>query len=337
MKDKPFKTIDEQIEYLNDVKKISCLKEVHRIPLIKIGYFNLVNAYKSPFVETKEILPNSKTKHIYHKFTSLDQLISVYEFDDQLRKLIFSVLLSVEQELKNNYAYIIGQDNGDTVSWNSPDYYNPSANPVEVQKLINDIVEKQSKNAYGYHQHYTKKYHELPIWIVMKGMMFSDFIDLIKLARPSTNERFCKIYGITKMDGSELKIDFRRLISMLQFIRVYRNACAHNERTFYLLKSDHSSKRSKGGFNDFIFNPKRYTKDICDVQLIDLLVSLKYFVDKDEYSLFIHQIIDFFEDLETCIPKSPYEKILSLSGIKLISDLENLADLRPYSQHYSIL
>lgn len=46
---KPFKTYYQQTAHLRDIKKINCNDDNDQLTLIRTGYFNLINGYKTPF------------------------------------------------------------------------------------------------------------------------------------------------------------------------------------------------------------------------------------------------------------------------------------------------
>ena len=340
MEAKPFKTFKEQCEYLNEEKGIITDFEKHKEYLIKIGYFNIINAYKLPFVDRIEVDKDGKSKHFYMKNTYFEYLLRVYEFDSSLRRNLFIVLTNLEQEIKNLYAYIIGLKNTNNKEWHSLDLFNYSKTDEEIENVINSIKNRlDHKNNYKYLGHYKDKYGELPIWIVLKNIMLSDFIDFIKIMSPDVNGLLSKVYDFTYFDDDREKIDFKNLINYLNLIREYRNACAHTERTYHLMKTyERSSLRSSAGFNKFMKNPIRYTRTNNNpISLIDLLVCLKYFLKHSDYYSLINKIVLDLEKLKEDIPLSPYEKVLSDLGAKSIEDLAFLANNNLVIPNYHIL
>lgn len=337
---KPFKTLKEQCDYLNEDKCIFTDFEKHKNYLIKVGYFNIINAYKMPFVDRIQTKSDGTNKHYYMNNITFDHFLNIYEFDNSLRRKLFSTLTSLEQEIKNLYAYIIGLRNVNNKEWKSLDLYNLSKSEDEINKVIGNIEKKvNSSNNYKYLDHYKNKYGELPIWIVLKNIMLSDFIDFIKIMNPDVNMILCQIYDFTFVEDDRLKMDFKNLINYLNLIREYRNACAHNERTYHLMKTNGmGSLRSNIGFNRFVINPKRYTRNGYNyVSLIDLLVCLKYFLSHKDYNKLIIEIIDELNKLKSLIPSSPFEKVLSNIGAKSIEDLCFLANNNPTVPNYAIL
>ena len=68
----------------------------------KYNYYNLINAYKNPFLEDQNNYPASANPNedFYKSGTKPEHLEALYLFDVALRKLFFPYLLMVEEELK---------------------------------------------------------------------------------------------------------------------------------------------------------------------------------------------------------------------------------------------
>lgn len=54
--DKEFLTYNQQMKKLRDKKKIDCGNTKDKTTLVRMGYFNLVNGYKEPFICGKIIM-----------------------------------------------------------------------------------------------------------------------------------------------------------------------------------------------------------------------------------------------------------------------------------------
>ena len=74
---------------------ISCMRSLsHRTntkdktTLVRMGYFNLVNGYKEPFICGKD----NNGNHIYIANTSLKALYALKKFDDDLRMLLLKYI-----------------------------------------------------------------------------------------------------------------------------------------------------------------------------------------------------------------------------------------------------
>ena len=76
--DKEFLTYNQQMKKLRDKKKIDCGNTKDKTTLVRMGYFNLVNGYKEPFICGKD----NNGNHIYIANTSLKALYALKKFDD---------------------------------------------------------------------------------------------------------------------------------------------------------------------------------------------------------------------------------------------------------------
>ena len=71
--DKNFITYNQQMRKLRNDKHIDCSGSKDKKILIRMGYFNIVNGYKNPFVSGQD----NSGKHSYISGTSIDQLQAV--------------------------------------------------------------------------------------------------------------------------------------------------------------------------------------------------------------------------------------------------------------------
>ena len=137
MADKLFLTIDEQLKHLSLDKKIFCTNS-HKESLLRIGYFNLVNGYKTPFTSSKDAQGN----HIYAKGTTLDELINLKNFDDELRYILIRTLTKCEEEIKTIASYLLEKGKPANITWRSTNAYNKTSdktNTDRINKLISGM------------------------------------------------------------------------------------------------------------------------------------------------------------------------------------------------------
>ena len=94
--DKEFLTYNQQMKKLRDKKKIDCGNTKDKTTLVRMGYFNLVNGYKEPFICGKD----NNGNHIYIANTSLKALYALKKFDDDLRMLLLKYITQIEEEVR---------------------------------------------------------------------------------------------------------------------------------------------------------------------------------------------------------------------------------------------
>ena len=81
---------------LRNSKKIECNGSGHKQILIRAGYFNIINGYKTPFTCGTD----TKGNHVYLPNTSIEQLYELKKFDDRLRLLLLDYITRIEEEIR---------------------------------------------------------------------------------------------------------------------------------------------------------------------------------------------------------------------------------------------
>lgn len=98
---KPFLTYEEQIDKLvMDKFLIVRDREFAKEKLKQIGYFLLIGGYKRPF-------RNPMTR-VYIKNTTFEDVLTLYEFDKQLRQLVFQYICQSKKYLSKHS--VMGSD-----------------------------------------------------------------------------------------------------------------------------------------------------------------------------------------------------------------------------------
>lgn len=94
---KPFLTYPQQIQKLKDKNLTITDDAAATITLHHYGYFALISGYK-------DLFKNPTTKD-YRDGTTLDDIVALYRFDEQLRELTLRYLLQVERHIRSAYSY----------------------------------------------------------------------------------------------------------------------------------------------------------------------------------------------------------------------------------------
>lgn len=95
---KPFITYSDQINILTQKKQlnISDLSYAEG-KLHDIGYYSLIDGYKDIFYN-----PMTRT---YVKCTDFTDIVALYEFDEDLRSLVFKYICHIEQKIRSLISY----------------------------------------------------------------------------------------------------------------------------------------------------------------------------------------------------------------------------------------
>lgn len=101
--EKKYKTFRKRLDILRKRgMDIPSKSSKQRNIIKKYNYYNLINAYKDPFLEDRNNYPSyaNTNEDFYKSGTNPEHLESLYLFDVALRNLVFPYLLKIEEDLK---------------------------------------------------------------------------------------------------------------------------------------------------------------------------------------------------------------------------------------------
>ena len=314
MGDKLFLTYNQQMRRLRDNKKIICQGSPHKKILIRVGYFNLINGYKTPFVSYE----NSNGEHSYITGTSISQIYAVKLFDDDVRSLLLKYITQIEEEVRTLTAYKFDEHNSNGfIPWYDPSAYSPNATLQNKMRTISNAYDELSKSRQEYVNFYMSKHTHIPTWIMMKAINFSTFIDVLNYSKMDVTHDICNLYSIFDSNGLP---DVKLLVGSMHWLRKTRNSCAHNER-IYCIKG---SGRIKDPY--LLHLGAGYLRE-KNQNLFDLLVYMKYYLPHVEYKCLITRIKNLLTDLYNQIHPHAFDYVRGQMGIKNMKDLDLLLAL----------
>lgn len=321
---KVFLTYDNQIDKLNNEKKIACNGESHKNILVKSGYFNLINGYKKPFTNGK----NENDQHVYLPDTTVDSIYNLKVFDDTLRMLVLNYVTQIEVEIRALFAYKFDEINdNDTIHWFNIEAYN-NVSVTNNFKVIANIHQQLLNSKSDYIKFYFDKNRYIPTWIVAKVINFSTFIDFIEVSKDEVITDICDLYDMNIGENTFEKRK-RLLIGSLNWLRKVRNKCAHNERIFDVKQTNSRI------YENYISQLSRGYQRDSNKTLFDLFVYFKYYLNEDEYNTFITEITSLLNTLRDKINSEAFKRVRANLGIKRLEDLNTLASLSKKEIIYS--
>ena len=276
MREKTFKTLDQQINILKEkglvINDIDFAKKV----LFRENYFFL-SGYRYLFM----------TKYKEKKFndgTTFDELYSVFLFDRHIRNLMFKNILIIENNIKSIMSYQLSKKYG----FKEKDYLNPdnfTKDPMR-EKQVYDVLGKMKRQIrvngkqHTATQHYMFNYGYIPMWILVKVLSFGLISELYLVLKNEDKEAISNFY----------EIDTEEMGTYLNLLSNFRNICAHEDILY-----DHRTQRliSDTEFHYKLDIPKdeegiyKFGKN----DLFAMVIILKQMLEKDEF-------IDFLRELE---------------------------------------
>lgn len=315
--DKDFLTYNQQMKHLRKDKSILCKGSEDKTILCRYGYFNLVNGYKTPFVCGTD---EGSGRHLYIPGTSIKHLNYVRKFDDNLRILLLKYISLAEEEVRTFFAYKFDELNKKgEITWYQIEAFNTKKSVNRIVSVISKAYHELSQSRAEYVSFYMDKHKFIPMWILIKCINFSTFIDFIDLSKDGVKTSLCNLYNMYDTRGYA---DFKLLIGSLQWMRIVRNACAHNERIYTIRQKKLSSGSLNGRIQCEYLNllPEAYRRE-SEKRVIDLLIYLKYYLSTEDFNILIDELNGYLAALKEEIHRNAFDYVRGQLGIKHIGDL----------------
>ena len=306
---------------LRNDKHIACQGSYHKKILVRAGYFNIVNGYKTPFVSNV----NAQGVHCYISGTTINQLQAVKDFDNQLRLFLLKYITQIEEETRTltGYKFDACNENG-AIPWYDTNAYSPNKSLQEKMSVISKAYSELSQSRLDYVKFYMDNHKQIPTWIMIKVVNFSTFIDIINCSKIDVTHALCDLYGLTDDNG---RPNVKLLIGSLHWMRKIRNSCAHNERVYCITRRNNQHGRSARILEKYFGMLRPGYRRNLNQSLFDLIVYCKYFLPKNEYKQFITELKTMLSSLKAKIHPHAFEYVRGRMGILDISDLDKLLNL----------
>jgi abortive infection bacteriophage resistance protein len=216
---KPFLTYEQQIEKLKTEKHLIIENEIFAgEKLRELGYFTLIGGYKAPF-------RNPMTR-VYLNCTTFEDIYSLYQFDNELRELIFKYLCQIEKKMRSLISYAFCEQYGELQSayLDSANYKYSKKNKLGINKLIQILDRLANQNTdYDYLIYQRRVHHNVPLWVLVNAMTFGQLSKMYSFLPSNIQGRISRNFP---------KVNERELEQYMKVLVLYRNVCAHNERLF---------------------------------------------------------------------------------------------------------
>ena len=229
--------------------------------LSNVNYYHLEGYWYSFY-------DKSKPDHQFYDNVNFSQVVRYFEFDNELRMLLFAAISRIELSFRTRFIYELAMEYGafpfkkENFNFKAESYWTKS-----YDRLLDDI--KHSKEEYIIH--YQKTYEEEipPIWIMGELMTFGELSTWYdNFFRSPIRKRISLFYGLQP----------EVLTSWLRVLSSIRNICAHHDRLwnkilpFEIMIPKHiSDNRFEGLFvqrDNTNFNSRRIFNPILAMQYL---------------------------------------------------------------------
>ncbi len=271
---KVFKTIQEQISILESKGLIIDDYLFTEDILIRENYF-FISGYRHLFLKS----PKDRN---FIKGTTFRELYALFNFDRQVRNIVFKNLLIIENNLKSIISYQLSKKYG----FREKDYLRPEnfTKVSDKQRQLSDTLKKMKRQIrvngaqHSATSHYLKNYGYIPLWVVVKVLSFGIVGELYTVMKREDQEEIANIYDLS----------INNLLTYLPILSNYRNLCAHEDILY-----DHRTQKIIGDtrYHDGLDIPTTdgeyiYGKD----DLFALIIILKQLLRPEEFRLLINEL-----------------------------------------------
>ena len=298
MGSKVFKTLDEQLEILQEKGLTIDDYEYAKNVILRENYFFLMG-YRHLFLQ-----PQDK-KH-FIPGTTFKELYSLFSFDRQLRNIIFKNILIIENNCKSIFSYILALRHGYIEQdYLKSDNYNNAPDKI---RQVNDLLRKMKRQIrvngaqHEATKHYISNYGYIPLWVVVKVLSFGITSELFTIMKKDDQTAISEVFNVS--------VD--NMLSFLPVLSNYRNLCAHEDILF-----EHKTQK--------VIPDNKYHK-VLDIPFIDheyiygktdlfaVVIIFKYLLSKDDFRLFMNEVVYELSSLDGKLNSIPLDTILDRMG-----------------------
>ncbi|MBR4419054.1 MAG: Abi family protein [Clostridia bacterium] len=317
-----FVSLEERLKNLKDLGlKIDSIKNA-KTYINEIGYHKLFNCYKRPFWN------NEQNK--FKEGVTIGDLYQLYVLDSSLKSLLLNSALTLEVAVKVQMAEVFSEYMGlDVNDYLDDKYFRDIKKNDKIIKYsdfkesIYKVLERNQTQRFI--KYYKTKYNQIPFWALSYILSFGEINALLKHLKVGYTIHVSKFWNQ----------NHKFLISALGIVRMFRNACAHNEPVYsfktigYRLNSE-SIKDYLEYFNiDELDNNNHFTKGTND--LLAIFFIFKIMLPKNKFKEFVDQYFSIVKNFEKKV-KSEFSSdiIARLNVPNNIRDLVGMDVIKNY-------
>lgn len=296
---KPFLTYEKQLHNLIHQKKLLVANPSYAISkLHDIGYYSLIDGYKDLFYN-----PMTRT---YDYGTHFEDIVALYEFDENLRSLIFQYICHIEQKLRSLISYTFCEKYSENqATYLTPTNYNYTKhNQKGIDRLITMLTFEAINNTeHAYVVYQRNTYGNVPLWVIMNTLTIGQTSKMYSFLTTGIQSKISTNYN---------RVSEKELSQYLKVLTHFRNICAHNERLF--------SFQSRYEIPDTLLHvkmkiPKTGNQYIYGKHdLFAIVLCFRYLLNKEEFLHFKQELTKLINHFGKTTSSSQKEKLLSAMG-----------------------
>jgi abortive infection bacteriophage resistance protein len=310
MNTKPFKTHNQQLKILRD-RGLNTPSGANR-SLEQIGYYSLINGYKWSFLRR-----DSKGRPVHpEEFVQgadFGEIKSLYDFDKELRSILYEALLKYESMLAAELSYRFSEAHQEEHSYLAIDNFRRDQASVAavvgtISSLSNTIKRKASTRSENAIKHYVNKHGHVPLWVLVNFLTFGDLNYLYRNFMDELQLDIAKDFTLNRKRSYNnrqlVKITPGILNATNHLVNLFRNAVAHGEITF-------SKKINKTPELAGLKSALKLTQAMnSQAGVYELLLSLKAVLPKSDYQHLYNDVVKLLDKYKSKFTSISFQSVL---------------------------
>lgn len=297
--DKVFTSIEDQIKILKSRGLVIDDEPAVKSILSKENYYNLINGYKSLFLDS------SAETETFLEGTTFSEIYELYLFDRELRSIFMRCILEIENNVKSVLAYKFSEQYSHTnylVISNSNTYIGKHENKTLSQKTgeIVDLItgiQREISHQLGKNSlmisHYVLDHGYVPFWVLVNTLSLGTISTFYSHLKDKDENNIGREFG--------LKPDVMK--NILYILTIFRNGCAHDER-FYNLKSLKRNEKPNSiadtDIHSFLRIPKNSSNNYLygKNDLFAIVIIFRLLLSGTSFTRFFGRLVECIGDLD---------------------------------------
>ena len=252
------KTVDGLMRYLRDKKGIAIHGSAQKRKLRDIGYYHGYKGYRFIGKSSNQV-----------PYTDFNQLVAIYDFDMQLKAILYPQLMFIETALKNYVLEVLiresHSDNFNYIYTNFLTDYKRFHKGDDKQKALKKRLSLRDRvyaaltreyySGKEVVQHFYHKEENVPIWAIFEILTLGEFGNFFSCLNYTVRREVSKTIGLYQPSDSDALLTSKIIFA----IKELRNAVAHNDVIFDTRFARSNIDRSIGNTLEFATGIKNIT------------------------------------------------------------------------------
>jgi len=271
----------------------------------EIGYHKLILGYRKPFVAEcvpKEYLPN----------VGIDDICFLYRFDKELKELLLKNICAIEVTFKTQFSNFVSSVFGlGLENYLDVQFYQDiktRSGVLRFAKCRENIIKALQKNTrHRCLKHFDVAVDSIPFWTLSTVLSFGDMTSLYSHLLPKYQSQIAKYW----------RINYVFLKSALDILRMYRNACAHNEVVFDFktMGFNLKTKQIRKLYKMFNISSTEEKYENGTDNLLAVIFIFKVMLPKEDFKVFMEQYNSILKELKKIKNENALAKILEILNV----------------------